>query len=80
VIDPKPFVGDPAYDTTQHLLNCRQRVGADPHGTIRRVADLTGVDERRASLWLFARSAAEPRTRWTTESLELARRLARTTG
>ena len=22
VIDPKPFVGDPAYDATQHLLNC----------------------------------------------------------
>ena len=24
VIDPKPFVGDPAYDATQHLLNCRR--------------------------------------------------------
>jgi streptomycin 6-kinase len=23
VIDPKPFVGDSAYDATQHLLNCR---------------------------------------------------------
>ena len=22
VIDPKPFVGDPAYDATQHLFNC----------------------------------------------------------
>ena len=26
VIDPKPFVGDPAYDATQHLLNCRDEI------------------------------------------------------
>src|SRR5262245_16477746 len=25
-IDPKPFVGDPAYDATQHLLNCVERL------------------------------------------------------
>jgi streptomycin 6-kinase len=34
VIDPKPFVGDAAYDATQHLLNCPARLRADPHGTI----------------------------------------------
>jgi streptomycin 6-kinase len=22
VIDPKPYVGDPAYDVLQHMLNC----------------------------------------------------------
>ena len=32
VIDPKPFVGDPAYDATQHLLNCAARLRSDPHG------------------------------------------------
>ena len=26
VIDPKPFVGEPAYDATQHLLNCKARL------------------------------------------------------
>src|SRR5262249_34664589 len=33
VIDPKPFVGDRAYDATQHLFNCRRRMAADPRGT-----------------------------------------------
>ena len=40
VIDPKPFIGDRAYDATQHLLNCPARLRADPRGTIRRLADL----------------------------------------
>jgi streptomycin 6-kinase len=39
VIDPKPFVGDPAYDATQHLFNCGARLRADPEGTISRFAD-----------------------------------------
>jgi streptomycin 6-kinase len=30
VIDPKPFVDDPAYDATQHLFNCPARMRADP--------------------------------------------------
>ena len=30
VIDPKPFVGDPTYDALQHILNCRDRLHADP--------------------------------------------------
>ena len=37
VIDPKPFVGDPAYDATQHLLNCRRRLRLDPDRTIRKL-------------------------------------------
>jgi streptomycin 6-kinase len=64
VIDPKPFIGDPAYDATQHLFNCEARLRADPEGTIRRIADLLGVDHERVRLWTFARAAAEPRDDW----------------
>jgi len=76
VIDPKPFVGDRTYDATQHLFNCRARMAADPHGTIRRVADLLDVDNERLQLWMFARTAAEPRDTWDDESLAHARSLA----
>jgi streptomycin 6-kinase len=64
VIDPKPFVGDPAYDVTQHLLNCPERMQSDCNGMIHRLADLTEVDEERIRLWMFARIAAEPRDDW----------------
>jgi streptomycin 6-kinase len=67
VIDPKPFVGDPAYDLTQHLFNCEARLRADPDRTIRRVAALAGVDYKRVRLWTFARAAAEPRDNWTSD-------------
>jgi len=30
VIDPKPYVGDPAYDVLQHMLNCENRLAAGP--------------------------------------------------
>ena len=73
VIDPKPFVGDRAYDATQHLFNCKERVLADPRSTIRRFADLLEVDAERVRLWLFARAAAEPRNEWSGELLALAR-------
>jgi streptomycin 6-kinase len=59
MIDPKPFVGDPAYDATQHLFNCRERLYGDPDGTIRRFVDLLGVDYERVRLWTFARAAIE---------------------
>jgi streptomycin 6-kinase len=59
VIDPKPYVGDPAYDPLQHLLNCEERLHADPFGLADRMADLTGVDRDRFRLWLFARCAVE---------------------
>jgi streptomycin 6-kinase len=76
-IDPKPFVGDPAYDATQHLLNCGERMRADPLGTIRRLADLLEVDAERVRLWTFARAAAGPRERWDDQrTLELARHMA----
>jgi streptomycin 6-kinase len=76
VIDPKPFVGDPAYDATQHLLNCPERLRSDPNGTIGRFADLLAVDGARVKLWTFARAAAGPRPTWSGESLALARSIA----
>ncbi|MDQ3637990.1 MAG: aminoglycoside phosphotransferase family protein [Actinomycetota bacterium] len=77
VIDPKPFVGDPAYDATQHLFNCDARLRSDPDGTIRRFADLLGVDHERVRLWTFARAAAESRDDWKDDdSMALARAIA----
>ena len=79
-IDPKPFVGDRAYDVTQHLLNCPARIGTESDGTIRRLADLLEVEAGRIRLWLLARAAAEPREHWTGASLALATGLARRLG
>jgi streptomycin 6-kinase len=75
VIDPKPFVGDRAYDATQHLFNCGERLLTAPDGTIRRFAELLEVEVERVRLWMFARAAAEPRDAWDGESLALARAL-----
>jgi streptomycin 6-kinase len=76
VIDPKPFVGDRAYDATQHLFNCQARMAVAPQATIRRFADLLEVDPEPVRLWMFARSAAEPRELWTDDSHAIARALA----
>jgi streptomycin 6-kinase len=57
VIDPKPFVGDPAYDATQHLLNCTDRLLTQPDRTIKTFADLLEVNAERVGLWIFARAA-----------------------
>jgi streptomycin 6-kinase len=59
VIDPKPYVGDPAYDVLQHMLNCEDRLAADPAGLARRMAGLAGIDTGRVRQWLFARSVQE---------------------
>jgi streptomycin 6-kinase len=59
VIDPKPFVGDPAFDAVQHMLNCDERLEADPEGLAQRMADLLDLDSARVKLWLFARCAQE---------------------
>ncbi len=59
VIDPKPYVGDPTYDSVQHMLNCPRRLFADPVGLARRMADLVGVDPDRQVQWLFARCVQE---------------------
>lgn len=58
VIDPKPFVGDPAYEPIQHMLNC-DRLATDPVGLAGRMAELLEVDRERVRLWLFARCAQE---------------------
>jgi streptomycin 6-kinase len=59
VIDPKPYVGDPAYDVTQHMLNCPARLATDPFALATRMADLTGLEARRVIHWLFARCIQE---------------------
>jgi streptomycin 6-kinase len=75
-IDPKPFVGEAAYDATQHLFNCRERLLREPVETIRRFAELLEVDEERVRQWTFARAAAEPREDWGEGRLtEIAKRL-----
>jgi streptomycin 6-kinase len=59
VIDPKPYVGDPAYDVLQHMLCCEDRLAADPAGLASRMARLAGLDQGRVRLWLFARCVQE---------------------
>jgi streptomycin 6-kinase len=59
IIDPKPYVGDPAYDVLQHMLNCEDRLAADPAALAARMAGLAGVDTARVRQWLFARSVQE---------------------
>jgi streptomycin 6-kinase len=59
VIDPKPYVGDPAYDSLQHLLNCQERLVADPIALVRRMAALLGLEADRMTQWLFARCVHE---------------------
>lgn len=76
VIDPKPFVGDPAYDATQHLLNCDARMRDAPIATIDRFADLLEVDAEPVRLWMFARAAAETRDEWDDSWAEVARALS----
>ena len=78
-IDPKPFVGDAAYDATQHLLfDSRASLLADADETIKIFADLLDLSHERVHLWTFARAAlmsgSDPARQWATE---LARALAR---
>ncbi len=72
VIDPKPFIGDPAYDATQHLFNCFETLRADPLGRIRRFADLLGVDGERVRLWMFARAATVASEDWNALAMALS--------
>ena len=77
-IDPKPYVGDPTYDVLQHMLNCAERLHADPLGFVRRMAELTAVDAERLRLWLFARCVQESRE--YPQLAAVAVRLARSRG
>ena len=74
MIDPKPYVGDPTYDPLQHLLNCDERLRADPEGLAHRMADLVDVDRERLLLWLFAR-CIQGSLEWPPLA-EVARRIA----
>ena len=74
VIDPKPFVGDPAFEPVQHMFNCEERLASDPYGLSQRMAELLELDVERVRLWLFARCVQESINDLPTR--ELARRLA----
>lgn len=77
VIDPKPFIGDRAYDPVQHLMNSEARLHHTPIDLVRRVADLAEVDAERLCLWTFARAAADPRDDWNDQRwMRTARTLA----
>ena len=45
VIDPNPYVGGPTYDPLQHLLNCPERLYADPVGLAAKGDELADIDE-----------------------------------
>jgi streptomycin 6-kinase len=74
VIDPKPYVGDPTYDPLQHLLNCPERLHADPRALVARMADLLELDRDRLLAWLFARCVQES-LEWP-RLADVARRIA----
>jgi streptomycin 6-kinase len=73
-IDPKPYIGDRTYDALQHMLNCDQRLAADPRGLAARMAELLQLDHDRLLLWLFARCVIES-AEWPTLA-DVARRIA----
>jgi streptomycin 6-kinase len=74
LIDPKPYLGDPAYHVLQHILNCDDRLRADPRALARRMADLLDLDVDRVLLWLFARCVQESPD--SAHLAETARRIA----
>jgi streptomycin 6-kinase len=56
VIDPKPMVGDPTYDSAQFLGNRYGTRGPDEfEGELRRFAAGAGFDELHVLRWCFAR-------------------------
>lgn len=55
-IDPKPYVGDPTYDVTQHIFNGVFVEDADAGTLTVRMARLLDLDPGRILLWLFARA------------------------
>jgi streptomycin 6-kinase len=55
-IDPKPYVGDPAYDVTQNIFNSLLIKGADAGVLASRMARLLDLDPGRIMRWPFARA------------------------
>jgi streptomycin 6-kinase len=74
MIDPKPHVGDPAYDAIQYQLNFPDRLATGVFGFVARMAGLLEVDEDRVRHWLFARCVQES-VEWPALS-DVARTLA----
>lgn len=74
MIDPKPYVGDPAYDALQHILNGVTEFGRDPQSMVDRMAGLLDLDAEHLRLWLFARCVVGA-SDWP-ELLAVARQLA----
>ena len=70
-IDLKPYVGDPAYDLTQHIMNCMDRFYNDPHALITRLSNLAMIDPQRLQQWMKARLLTEHKGKHQ----ELARKL-----
>lgn len=58
-IDIKPYVGDRAYDLTQHILNCMERFDSDPFDLINRLSNLAIVNKDRLLKWTQARLLSE---------------------
>jgi streptomycin 6-kinase len=77
-IDPKPYVGDPTYDVTQHIFNGVFIEGADAGVLASRMASLLDLDPDRVLRWLFAR-AVEASPYWAGMA-DLARTLYRSLG
>lgn len=73
-IDPKPYVGDPTYDATQHVFNGVFVEGLGIRPLASRMAVLLDLDLDRLLRWLFAR-AVEASPYWSGMA-ELARTLA----
>jgi streptomycin 6-kinase len=61
VIDPKPYVGDPAYEPIQHMLNFPDRLIAAPGAFADRMAGLLDLDAARVRQYLFARCVLDTR-------------------
>lgn len=62
VIDPKPMIGDPAYEPTQLLTQQNGRVTETPppvdvERRLEHIAGLAGLDVERVGLWALARSS-----------------------
>ncbi|MFG1607119.1 aminoglycoside phosphotransferase family protein [Actinoplanes sp. NPDC049265] len=59
VVDPKPYIGDPAYDPIQHMLNFPDRLATAPAAFATRMATLLDLDPLRVRQWLLARCTIE---------------------
>jgi streptomycin 6-kinase len=62
VIDPKPVVGDPAFDPVQLLVQEGGRIAEPPppaeiHDRLEVLGDALGIDGTRIALWTIARCA-----------------------